>query len=162
MLPVSRVPVSSYSASSYSASAMPWATPPITWPSTTNGLMMVPQSSTATYFLIRVEPVSGSTSTTQMLVPDGKVQLGGSNTALASSNGSTPAGMLWAVQAEKASSGTVLARSGAPLTWNLPSVHSRSSSATSSSWAASTLAFSRTRSAAFWMATPPADRLRLP
>src|SRR4029453_7769155 len=53
--------------------------------------------------------------------------------------------MLWAVQAPKASSGMVLARSGAPLTWNLPSVHSRSSSATSSSWAASTRARSPPR-----------------
>src|SRR5918993_146532 len=113
MLPVSRVPFSSYSASSYNASAMPWATPPITWPSTTIGLMMVPQSSTATYLSIRVDPVSGSTSTTQMWVPDGKVQLGGSKAALASSTGSTPSGRLWAAQDEKASSGTVLARSGA-------------------------------------------------
>ena len=63
---------------------MPWATPPITWPSTIIGLMMVPQSSTATYLSIRVEPVSGSTSTTQMWVPDGKVQLGGSKAALPS------------------------------------------------------------------------------
>ena len=124
--------------------------------------MMVPQSSTATYLSIRVSPVSGSTSTTQMWVPDGKVQLGGSKAALPSSTGSRPSGRLWAAQAEKASSGTVLARSGAPRTWNLPSTHSRSSSATSSSWAASTLAFSRTRSAAFWMVTPPTDRLRLP
>jgi hypothetical protein len=57
---------------------MPWATPPITWPSTISGLMMLPQSSTATYLSIRVDPVSGSTSTTQMCAPAGKVKLGGS------------------------------------------------------------------------------------
>ena len=141
---------------------MPWVIPPITWPSTIIGLMTVPQSSTATYLSIRVEPVSGSTSTTQMWAPDGKVKLGGSKTAVASRPGSTSAGSAWAVQAEKAISGIVLARSGAPVTWNLPSFHSRSSSATSSSWAAMVRALALTFSAAWYSASAPTEALRLP
>ncbi len=57
---------------------MPCATPPCTWPSTIIGLMIVPQSSTATYFTMSVLPVSVSTSTTQTCAPAGQVKFGGS------------------------------------------------------------------------------------
>src|SRR5439155_342513 len=50
--------------------------------------MTLPQSSTATYFLIPIFPVCGSTSTTQMWVPKGKVKLDGSNMDSAERRGS--------------------------------------------------------------------------
>src|SRR6185437_15816861 len=71
---------------------MAWTMPPWTWPSTSKGLMTLPQSSTATYFLSLTSPVSRSISTTQMCVPNGKVKLVGSKKVVASRPGSTPGG----------------------------------------------------------------------
>ncbi len=124
--------------------------------------MIVPTSSTATYFVTSTSPVSVSTSTTQMWAPNGNTRLAGSKNDDSSSPGSTPSGRLWAVQAEKASSGMVLALSGAPFTVNDPASYSRSSSATSSSWAAIFRAFSTTFLAAMWTAGPPTAAPRLP
>ena len=52
--------------------------------------------------------------------------------------------------------------SGEPLTWNLPSFHSRSASLASSRWAASFLAFSFTLRAAIFTAEPQTAVVRLP
>ena len=76
--------------------------------------------------------------------------------------GSVPSGRSWAVQAAKATSGMVLARSGAPFTKKRPGSYCRSSSDASSRCAAMFLAFSTTFWAARWTATPPTERLRLP
>ena len=57
---------------------MPCTIPPWTCPSTIIGLMIFPKSSMATKFTIVVTPVSGSISTSQTCVPDGKVKLTGS------------------------------------------------------------------------------------
>ena len=57
---------------------MPWAIPPCSCPSTICGLTIRPQSSTATKRRTVVIPVSVSTSTTQMCVPNGQVKFGGS------------------------------------------------------------------------------------
>ena len=56
---------------------MPCASPPWTWPSTSIGLMMMPQSSTETKRSSLTSPVSGKTSTTAMWVPNGKVSSAG-------------------------------------------------------------------------------------
>ena len=53
-------------------------TPPCTWPSTISGLTCTPQSSTATYCSTSTPPVSVSTSTTHMWVPNGHEKFGGS------------------------------------------------------------------------------------
>ena len=47
--------------------------PPCCWPSTSSGLITVPQSSTATWRTTRDPPVSRSTSTTAMWAPNGNV-----------------------------------------------------------------------------------------
>src|SRR4029450_1093178 len=52
---------------------MPIATPPCTWPSASSGLTRVPASSTHTIFWSSTSPVSMSTSTTAMWVPNGNV-----------------------------------------------------------------------------------------
>ena len=52
--------------------------PPWIWPSTIIGLMMLPQSSTATNRRTLTWPVPLSMSTTQMYDPNGNVRFGGS------------------------------------------------------------------------------------
>src|SRR6266550_5817895 len=104
-------------------------------------------------------PISVSTSTTAMCVPEGQLKFGGSYTNDASSPGSMPSGRLCAVQAWSASS---LVVSDLPFALNVPFSYSSSSSPTSSWCAAILRAFSTTRSAAWYAATPPTVRLRLP
>ena len=70
------MPSLSNTASSYSAWASPWMTPPCTCPSTISGLTCTPQSSTATYCSTSTWPVSVSTSTVQMCVPNGHEKFG--------------------------------------------------------------------------------------
>jgi len=56
---------------------MAWARPPAIWPSTTEGLIGVPQSSDEIQRRIFTKPVSVSTSTTQALAALAKVIGGG-------------------------------------------------------------------------------------
>ena len=65
------LPSSSYCTSSYSACATPCAIPPCCWPATSNGLTIVPQSSTAMWRSSSTRPVSASISTTAMCEPNG-------------------------------------------------------------------------------------------
>ena len=65
-LPPCTFPFSSYEISSSSAGASPMVSPPWIWPSTIMGLMMLPQSSTATNRRTFTSPVPRSMSTTQM------------------------------------------------------------------------------------------------
>ena len=76
--PARLFPSSSYGISSYSAGPSPCVSPPWICPSTIMGLMMFPQSSTATNRLTLTSPVPRSMSTTQMYVPNGNVRFGGS------------------------------------------------------------------------------------
>src|SRR6185436_10511547 len=66
--------------------------PPCTCPSTSSGLITLPQSSTATYLIIFVSPVSLSISTTQTWVPKGKVKFFGSKKYVADNPGSVSGG----------------------------------------------------------------------
>ena len=77
-LPPWMLPCSSYVICSYSAGARPIVRPPWICPSTIIGLMIVPQSSTATKRRIFTSPVPRSMSTTQMYEPKGNVRFGGS------------------------------------------------------------------------------------
>ncbi len=65
-VPARLLPSSSYVMASYSAGARPIDRPPWIWPSTIIGLMMLPQSSTATNRRTWTWPVPLSMSTTQM------------------------------------------------------------------------------------------------
>src|SRR5260370_23690764 len=67
----------------------------------------------------------------------------------------------WLVYAAKARSVIVFERSGAPLTWNLWSIHSRSSTLHSSRCAARCAALSRILRAATAVAAPAVGVLRL-
>ena len=107
-------------------------------------------------------PVSGSTSTVQMCVPNGYTKFDGSKNAVASSPGSTPGGRFQATLAIRASSPKVFPLSGEPFTANFPSCHSRSASLASSRWAAIFFALSFTRCAATFTALPHTAVVRLP
>ena len=63
--------------------------PPWIWPSTIIGLITTPKSSTAVQATMSVLPVSGSTSTSQMWQPAGKVKLVGSQNAVSLRPGSS-------------------------------------------------------------------------
>src|SRR5207249_3060123 len=125
---------------------IPWASPPWICPSTSNGLMTRPQSSTATRRRRRTAPDSRSTSTTAMCVPEGKVKFGGSHTVVASSPGSMDAGSALTDQAAAATSASVVARSGTPRTTNRPRSTTMSSAPASRSAAAIRRALSSTLS----------------
>ena len=90
-----------------------------------------------------------------MWVPNGNTKFGGSHVTEALRFGSMPSGRSWAVKAAKASAWIAISLSGLPATRNMPSANSRSSSLTSSWWAASARALSITLSAASTMAVPP-------
>src|SRR6478672_6268835 len=77
-----------------------------------------------------------------MWVPNGNVKFGGSWKVVASMPGSTPSGSDAATQAEVPSSWIVRVDSDEPFTLQCPSLHSRSSTEHSSSWAAIWRAFS--------------------
>ena len=80
-------------------------------------------------------------------MPNGNVKFGGSWNVVASMPGSSPSGSDAATQAEVPSSWIVRPDSGEPFTLQRPSLHSRSATAHSSSWAAICRAFSLT----FWI-----------
>ena len=111
---------------------MPWPSPPCTCPSTSIGFRIRPQSSTAMWRTSRTSPVSVSTSTTAMWVPNGKVEAGSRYTPSARKPGSIPAGSRARSAAADASSGQVIARVGAPATSRPPSPTVMSASSTSS------------------------------
>ena len=69
---------------------MPAASPPWTWPSATNGLMIRPASSHAIIRIRRTAPVSASTSTTAMWAPNGKVGCSGLKSVSALSSARRP------------------------------------------------------------------------
>ena len=73
-----QLPFSSKVICSMAAIPNPSHRPPWIWPSTIIGLILTPQSSTATIRRTFHTPVSGSTSTTTAYVPNGNVRLGGS------------------------------------------------------------------------------------
>ena len=114
------------------------------------------------YLRILTAPVSVSTSTTHMCVPNGHEKFGGSYETCASRFGSHPSGKLCAVNAPNAIAASGKARSGEPLTLNVPFTNCKSSAEHSSWWAAISFAFSITLSQASAIATPPTGKLREP
>ena len=78
-----------------------------------------------------------------------------SNDASARRFGSSPSGRLWPVKAANAMPWMGIALSGDPLTEKVPLANSRSSSDTSSWWAAMVRALSITLSVAMATAVPP-------
>ena len=100
-------------------------------------------------------PVSVSISTTAMWLPKGNTKFGGSQVTEPLRFGSMPSGRSWAVNAPNARAWIESSLSGLPATRKTPSLNSRSSSATSSWWAASVRALSTTWSAAMTIAVPP-------
>src|SRR5881409_48825 len=141
---------------------IPWASPPWICPSTSNGLMTRPQSTTATTRRRRTAPDSRSTSTTATCVPEGKVKFGGSHTVVASSPGSMDAGSALTDQAAAATSASVVARSGTPRTTNRSRSTTMSSAPASRSAAAIRRALSSTLSTDATRAGAPTAMERLP
>src|SRR5258708_22867000 len=87
---------------------IPSATPPCPCRSTISGLMMFPQSSTATYRRILMCPVSLSISVTAICVPKPKVKFGGSQKCVATRPGSGVGGSFRARYDAPATSANVL------------------------------------------------------
>ena len=114
--PFRQLPSESKSMICMSAMPTPSTSPPCTWPSMIISLIRVPQSSTATNRRTLTTPVPGSTSTTHMYAPNGKVRFGGSYVTSASRLPSTPSGSVIVPCAASATSWIVFPCDGSPLT----------------------------------------------
>jgi hypothetical protein len=120
--------------------------PPCSCPSASNGLMMVPASSTATSCTTRVRPVSVSTVTTARCAPNGNVIVPMNIDDSLSAPSS----------AARVIAGHSTVRAGVPITWKHPRSRSKTvSSTTTSRRSAATLRpRSITASHAWWIAEP--------
>ena len=133
---------------------MPCTTPPWSWPATISGLMTVPKSLTQEYLTTSTMPVSGSTSTSAIWQPLGKVEaLGPSLTWATSSDCGASAGGLGPLCSFFARSMIEIARS-VPTMVKRPCSNAMSDGAASSTCAASSLPLSMIFAAASTIAVP--------
>ena len=135
---------------------------PWSWPLTMSGFRTVPQSCTHTQRWKVIAPVAGSTSRMIAWVEFENVADGGSKWCTASSVGSMSRGRSDASKyAMRATSRSVSAVLGAPLTETCPFASSRSSGLASRRAAATLSTFSRSSSDARNAALPPSVAQRL-
>lgn len=134
---------------------MPWAIPPCCWPSTSSGLRMRPQSSTATWRSWWTRPVSRSTSTTAMWAPNGKLDWPCLKSSSSRSAAAVPSGLPEPSSAAAAAWAQVTTGPATPLTPNPAADSSTSCTDASSRWAAISRARTTSSVLELWIALPP-------